>query len=496
MTETKVRPWLWLALIVAAGAIFRLHDLHQVRWNIDEGFWTYGASMTVRHGVGWPEGWRQGFLSPLYTRLLVPFFLVFGSSIPVARHVTVAMGLAAVVLTYVLCLRCGYRTRVALLGALFVSLNGYFAFMNAHAQTDTLLVLLVLAYLLLATGRSRPGLLAPVFLALAMATKLTGVFAAAVVYFHDVFAPRGRSPGRRDWRSAAIAPAAGILLGALVFVAMYATHPVDFVRTWQTELSIRRSQSVIGFNPFAAEGFVRSAAFLWKAMPLTILLALVALVGMLRERSARHTLPLLWLAFGLAVVMFQNYQPPRYYLPVIPPLSIMAAWLVDECLRSKGRRLVRGAGAVAAVLTCLYGPVTGYAYRAGHRDTTGPDVTRWMDLNLAPDAGVMGITPYGCSANVRYYPQDLYAPNTFLDAGRARELRIGYVLFDDAEWRACSQRRGSGFESYLRQHYRFVKRIGTIEIWETGVAGGGSRRPATSRAPAPPRLPPPAPAAA
>jgi len=264
-------------------------------------------------------------------------------------------------------------------------------------------------------------------------------------------------------------PLVGILLGAAVFLVVYAAHPTAFANTWHTELSTRKSQSCIGFNPFASEGFVDTAKFLAKAMPVTILLGIAGMVGMLRRRSEKHVLPLLWLVFGLAVVAFQNYQPPRFYLPLIPPLSIMAAWLIDERFLSRKGRTTRVFGIAAALLMCLYGPATLYAHFVGHRDTTGPDITLWMNRNLTPDIGVMGISPYGCSANVRYYPQDLYNADTFLSEEEIQRLRIHYILFDDAEWRSYCRKLNSGFESHLKSHHRYVARIGTVEIWRTGL---------------------------
>lgn len=461
MVDTKGRERLWLGVIVASAVIFRLYSIRHYAWYIDEGFWSYGSAMAVKHGIWWPYGWRFGYMSPFFTRLLYPVFLVFGPSIQVARYFSVILGVASVFSIYFVCARLGYNRNICLLSALFLSLDGFFAESNRFALTDNPLTLLLIWLMLVLAGRRRNFAVGPVLLGLAILSKMTAVFAGATAYFYDVLVTYQNQPIWKKYLKSAVLPAAGFLLAAVVFGALYVTHPAGFTSAWHRELAVRHKGS--GF--LSGTDFKQSALALGRSMPFLSIFGIIGFVDMLRNRS-KHVLILLWLICGAAVIVPQHYQAARYYMPLIPPLCVTAAWLIDTRLLTHRKNLVRIAGIAAVGFLCIYGPATWYVHQARHGDTSGPDIVRWMNQNLTPDTGVMGAIDYGCTANVRYYPQDIYCPNTFLTDREIARLHISYILFDDAEWRHWSRILHSGFESQLPKRFDFVKRIGRVEIWK------------------------------
>lgn len=452
MAKGQRRAWILLSLIVAGAAFFRLYGIHYLAWFIDEGLWGYGSAMAIKHGVWWPHGWRWGYLSPFYTRLLYPLFLVFGPTIPVSRYFSVVLGLASVISIFFLCARLGYSRNVCLLSALFLSFNGLFAQINRYALTDTLLTLLIIWFMFALAGTQRKTTVAGLLLGLAILTKMTAIFAGAVAYFYDVFISyRSEASWKKYLRSAAI-PAGGFLFAALVFLALYILHPRAFADAWHVEIYVERAT-----GPIASGDLQHVLIDVARAMPFALIFGLAGFVDALRRRSKEHALPLYWLICSLAVILPQHNPFPRYYMPIIPPLCIMAAWLIDAMLLSKPQRLTRICGAAAVILLCLHGPASWYYHVTKYPDTTGPDVVRWMRLNLSPDTGVMGMIAYGCSPNVRYYPQETYCHHRLPTRQEIDRFRISYVVLDDAELKHL--------ESQMACRFRFVRRMGTATIW-------------------------------
>lgn len=459
--------FLALAIIVLLGLAFRLYKIDVLPGYVsDEGRWALGPMQAIRYGDWFRGGWSFLYISPIWTSLLYLDFLLLGPGIEQGRYLTAVLGVYSAVMLYLICIRCGYGRRTATIAALFLALDGSFSVINRQVLSDSALTAAVCTTFFFYSGDQRSRKLSPLLLAVAICTKLTSVFAALVLFICGCIEGCKQKPRLRLLPlRAAIVPALGVALAGLVFLLLYFRDPSAFVEAWKVNL-------FADVPPLEKHSLIDAIRFYVLRMPLLLMLGLVGMILMFRNRSNANLLPLVWLVTGTVVIAAQRSQPARYYIPMVPALCAVAAYAVCEVRNALARRKCNSAiasGTAAAIVgvVLLYslGTWYGYYFVRNHTNATGRDVTRWMNAHTTASTRVAAHSFYGIGLEADFYPAEYFLPDDSLAADKISKIDPDYVLFDDEDWRFYCQRANIDYKSQLREQFIFERRIGRVEIW-------------------------------
>jgi 4-amino-4-deoxy-L-arabinose transferase-like glycosyltransferase len=342
---------------------------------------------------------------------------LFGSSVAVARTVTVLAGLATLPLVWTLARRL-YTVRVAAIATALMALAPGVVLVSRNVQVDSMMVMLqtasVLAYVL-AVGRKdqRFAWLGGALLGLALATKLPAILVVFGLAIWETW-----RTGSVKWvgRSRTWAYAGG---AALVGVPWYAYRLIsNGAAYWTSQAGVGGQASLMNWD--LIQGLFANEWY-WLHSPLFALAALGGLVVLGRDRTSGDRLVLAMIAVQAVFFLFFHFH--SYYLIAMVPYTAIAAArglgaLVDRVPRP-GWALV----AVVTATTMLAGPMMMAGNKYGRwspkdaRDALGAEAS---DVNLYAE--------YQVWAN--YDPTlDLYLS----DAAKLTKLAEGAVFPDGWE---------------------------------------------------------------
>lgn len=337
--------WLGVLLLLLAPLLWRFLDLEAdpplnvafiPAFATDEGFYSYHARHVVLFGEQPPRAyWDNQHVSPLFDGMVQAAFRLFPPGLWALRLPQVLLGIATVVLLYVLLHRAA-GPATARWGALFLAWNHLFFVFNRVGFYHTLLALLCLACAygwLRAEGRARlPGLLLSGAMAgLALLTSffsllfLAGLALAGLLLALD----------RRRLALGGVFPWLGGLALVLAPALLWAMPrwPLiqrDLVRSGAT-LPLYSNPIQTVANLFL---FLYSPVFLLNLVPLFgVCLYTGAALRHWRDGRRLGRLPALllgWFWSGAAVLALINYRPPRYFLYLLVPACAALALVVTR----------------------------------------------------------------------------------------------------------------------------------------------------------------------
>ncbi|OGJ16022.1 MAG: hypothetical protein A2632_01605 [Candidatus Pacebacteria bacterium RIFCSPHIGHO2_01_FULL_46_16] len=371
-----------LGYLIALGAIIGLY-LFTHLWHLlslpvfaDESIYIRWAQLII-------DDWQRYLFfplndgkTPLFIWLLVPFQFLFSDQLYAARFVSMLVGLgqiAAIIWTIRL---FGGGKLARLLGALFVTLLPFWFFHHRIALIDatlSLLLTLSLASLLEVITRSfsfqlksvpqlkkilRVALREPWLLlaggcfGLALWAKVPAILFAPVLVLSTFF------PKHVSWseRILLLVQASSTIMIGLVFFVLLKTQPVfsqlfsrgsDFLFPWQEVFLAGKWQDTI--RSFPTYGWY----FLQYLTPAVVSLAVVGLL-MFRQRRKVIVLLLAAASFILPIALLGKVVYPRYFMPAIIPLTIIASIVLEELfLRSRDTKKTLGKRTLFAVIAGL-----------------------------------------------------------------------------------------------------------------------------------------------
>ncbi|GIV19871.1 MAG: hypothetical protein KatS3mg023_1622 [Armatimonadota bacterium] len=303
----------------------------------DEGFYTHNARNAVLLGHARTNEFNNMVLSPLVHAAQAAVFRVFGVGYPQARAVSVVCSLLTLVVLFA-ALRRAFGERVAWLGTLVLAWEHAYLMYNRMALLETPATLF-LALAFYAWVRRGEGLawsaLAGVMTVVACSIKSLCAFFVPAPLLASWWS--GRTHGRNSrWEMAAAA--GGMLLAGMLYAGVWLLphwreyrHMSDFYLTYQ----------ILPRSLVEAYADVRRAllnyqyglmGYLFAHMPVTIFLALTTtLLAVFRKEERRKgdgavEFLLVWMWLGIALLSFIRYAPSRYYVPVYPAISALAAF--------------------------------------------------------------------------------------------------------------------------------------------------------------------------
>jgi 4-amino-4-deoxy-L-arabinose transferase-like glycosyltransferase len=314
------------------------------------------------------------------------------------RAVSLAAGAATLLLTYALGARL-FGAWTGLLAAALTACSTELALWSVTAHPDTLQVALLtgglLAVCAVRDGPSRPRVaLAAALAGLAFSTKYAGVLLLPVLGLALLAAYadagyRGAALLRRATADALVAASAF----GLVFAV---TNPYALLewRRWVTQVRAEMTHARVGHVTLADQQRLRwlglVAARSFAGVGVVAMAVIGAAVALPRWLVAIWTFG--YLAYLIAVV---GLQEPRYALPVLPGLAVLAAGAAAR-LGAIHRRLGIVAAAMLVTVTAAgaVGPMRAlYQERAGRMDAIDSDARvlagRWLASRLASGAVVL-----------------------------------------------------------------------------------------------------------
>lgn len=385
------RPGL-LVGVVAVGLVVRVLWIDAVGYNSDEAVYAGQAASIAGDAALYPY-FPIFRAHPLLFQTTVSLVYQFGTSDVLGRLVSVAFGLATIVITYAVG-RTLYGRRAGLLAALVIAVMPYQVVVTRQVLLDGAMVTFsTLALLTTAKfGVTRQGgwlVATGAALGLTCLTKETGVLLVGSVY---AFLALAQQLGTRV-RTA--------VLALLVWLAVFIPYPVSLKFAERGET---------GQN-FLAWQLFRRPNHDWKfyaevvppALGWGVVAAAIAALVVSRSRwTWRETLLVCWIAVPVVVFEIWAVKGFQYLLPISTPFAVLAAIGVIRLAARFGtwRTPVAVTLVAAVVLSCLVPavarirPSQSETFLAGSGGVPGGRETGlWIRSNVPEGAQMLALGP-------------------------------------------------------------------------------------------------------
>lgn len=353
------RRWIILALVIFTSLVALFPAASppaNLSWSrgpfTDEGLKTYNARNFVLTGQ-WKfdehdtyPGWH--LRSPLFSALVVTSFKLNGVGLVQARLVGIFFGLLLPPAVALLLWRNGHRPHALVAWALISSSFLYIMYARLCLFDIALTTFMTLCLCGLTWGwnRTAPPQSPPASTAhwsaqvtLAMLAFLYAFLIKPVVLvmLPTVFIGLAASMRHRGIPLRRLILPVAVALAALLAFATFAFFRWDNATAYiANRLSLNTSSGIASslagvFVDLRAEGTVRGPAEFWRQTPILSTLAFCGLILTLRRWRQADPLPRLtvvWLLNYLLFLALINYKPNRYFLPLFPPLAVLASFFV------------------------------------------------------------------------------------------------------------------------------------------------------------------------
>ncbi|MGH7264805.1 MAG: NBR1-Ig-like domain-containing protein [Candidatus Rokuibacteriota bacterium] len=345
----RAGPYLLLAALILLRAVNPRADApYFLDWSgglyFDEGAYTHNARNKLLFGEWRLDEWNNMYYSPLHNLLLYLVFSVAGIGYLQERSLAIVLSGASLVLFY-LALRTAFGLATAVLGALLLGTNYLFVMFGRLGLLEipvTFAAVLTLYGFGRAVATRRPAWYAfagaasfLVYVFKSLGVYIVGAALVAVVY-ETVRDPAVSGPRVRASRVGAYVAglASAALLWAVVFYLPHRTAIAAIGSLWLSQ-SLPATGAQLLSNVATQPLFVALSRVSVVAV-LGVLGGFLVAYLALRARERLHGLDVLagaWLLAGGAFLSVLSYRPVRYYVPLIPPLVLLAVRLATRALR-------------------------------------------------------------------------------------------------------------------------------------------------------------------
>lgn len=311
-----------------------------ITWH-DEGPWVHNARNKALFGEWTLDRWNPMYLAPVFTGLEYASFAALGVGTWQARLVPIVMGLLSIGL-----LSAGVASvagrRAALIAAGLLSSNYIYVMWNRAALLEgPMTAFIVASWACYAMARARPwlGSLAGLFALLAFFTKAAAAFFVAALAldallclalaWRPAWGEPAREPGqRRAENLAARWTLAGLAAFGLLALASFVIPAWEEFRFYNWQMSVTRKPA------YTLSAFVDRASWVpiihdfFTRQYLIVVLSLFWCLGLLSRWKAvtpAERLLGLWVALGLAELVFHDVGNERRFVFFIPAFVAIAA---------------------------------------------------------------------------------------------------------------------------------------------------------------------------
>jgi len=348
-----------LACVVAASLALLVHEVFYYRDlggdAVDDAYisFRYAQNLVAGHGLVFNAGERvEGYTNFLWTIILALFMRMGLEPSFVSIVLGAAFGLGTLFLVYPFWRLTGLRSpTIPVIAAWCVALDGSLALWAVSGMETSMFAFLVLAAITAYVWeweRGRPGFLSGALLALAAMTRPEGVLVFLVVVLHQAIA---RLVCRRQLlTSADVARVAAFLALYLpYFLWRYYYYGFLLPNTFYAKVTVHDSMDQY------RRGLQHVATF--GRLHLSLVLPILVCVPLLKRKLSFWFTALLAtvVAYGAYVVYVGgDWSVGRFFVPVLPPVYILASTGVVEAYESLKGWVGRLADSLAALITVRY----------------------------------------------------------------------------------------------------------------------------------------------
>lgn len=345
--------WPLLGTVLLLALLLRIADLPadpppDLSWSFapytDESLNTYSARNFILYGNWQKDDFLPFCIYPLVNILVALVFKFLGIGFVQVKLISVLSGVLGV-LTMALLIRHAAQETTALLTSLLLALSYPLVMYSRLGLVETVQILfLLLTGLFWVKSFKKPVLMLPAgFFAFAtfLLVKISAVFLLPVLFILFIdrwLLVRANEQERRrlfltlSWFLAGAGSAILIWFG-VVFLP-YRAQYLQYVLRHSSESPAGHPTTLIGylFNTFT----VGLASKLFSRLVWLALVGFLTLPLLAKRENPSFRYLLLWFVFGVLMLGYMNYRPPRYEIILLPPLIGAAGVTVREWLhRSK-----------------------------------------------------------------------------------------------------------------------------------------------------------------
>ena len=324
-----------VCVMVLIGLGLRISDLRAdppptLSWSFapltDEGLNTYSARNLILYGSWKVDDFFPFVVYPLFNLLVALVFKIAGIGFLQARLVSVAAGVAAIWVLYLLVKEEAGKI-AGLLAALGAAVCYPLVMYNRLGLVEPLeILLLLLTGLFFSRGVGKPRLaaLSGLFAAsTVLLVKASALFVAPVmvsVYVWQFVQVRSDRDASARLRRGLLFFLAGVGIALLIwFFLVFLPHRADYVRyvlrhSFESPAGHPDSVATYLYSTFT----VGAQSWLLPKLPFVAAVGFLFLPGIARKPGLRFLLA--WVGFGVLMLGYMNYRPPRYEVILLPPL--------------------------------------------------------------------------------------------------------------------------------------------------------------------------------
>lgn len=339
--------WLLLSVLIIIGFGLRAADLRadpppDLSWSFapytDEGLNTYSARNYVLYGSWKTDDFIPFVVYPLVNLLVALIFKTLGIGFVQVKLHSLISGVLGILIIALL-FRAEKRTVPALLSALLITTCYPLVMYSRLGLIETVqIVFLLLTGLFWLKGKEQYGFMVPAGFCTAatvLLIKLSAVFLVPVmvILFLTEFATAAD-------RRRLLPSLAGFIVGAgIAALVWFLMVYLPFRREYLQYVLRHSSESPAGHPRTVPAYLFNTFTFGMRSLlvPRLVWLALLGYLtlpwlGISRSWLFRYTL--LWFVFGLLMLGYMNYRPPRYEIILLPCLLIAAAGALSRLLET------------------------------------------------------------------------------------------------------------------------------------------------------------------
>jgi len=289
----------------------------------DEGWWAHNARNWVKFDDFVVDGFNQSFyVYPVYTVSLGIFFeLVGGDSLSALRIFNALTGILTISLLVWFFRR---QKKMQFLVCLFLGMNYYYLFYNRLGFLENLMILFIVfgtvVLMIESLNKYLKLFLSSLFLTLAIWTKLLAVFSLILPFFFIVTYEKNIKKIAYE----VIYTFSLLLVFSSSFLLFVGFDGFIFYFHKLSEASVSITDFKLFFNNFS----IRNSLYFWFPNILMLAFAVSGVLQIVDEKNKKYYIVIAWFVLNVLFSFTFLYQPQRYLLSNIIPMSILASYSI------------------------------------------------------------------------------------------------------------------------------------------------------------------------
>jgi 4-amino-4-deoxy-L-arabinose transferase-like glycosyltransferase len=331
----------------------------------DDAYWAHEGKEMVHTGDCWSVRFNGNFTlehPPLFPWLEAASFKLFGIADWAAKFPTAVLGLATIVLVYLLTMELTGDRWLALMSMLVLASTQFFLKNATHAMTDvpfTFFFTLAVYFYVKGRKNSRYLALAGLPLAAAVLTRsIVGFLALGIMLLHLLFT-RDSKLLLSPWLLSGVVIALALPCGW--YFSQYRLHGAQFLLShFQFVNGLLHANYASPARLPVSNYLLALLKYYWPWLPFLVGGLIWQTRAAIKGHNSGAMLLLIWVLVVIVPFSFAQTKMPRYMMPVLPAFSILSAIALNRIIPAARRKLFFNAacavGSLAICFSLLFPP--------------------------------------------------------------------------------------------------------------------------------------------